>query len=179
MHFVRQAMRLSYHCEPYALPEVVFVAVQHGNLVGCMAVSLSDDGRPFPMEDVYLLQEYSFPTLFDRSKIVQLGRWVAAVPSVSHLLLWACVRYAIEQGCMWGIGEVKPKVIRRFHQMGIRVVRLSCTPMLEKVAPDVLPYYLLPPPPVPCAFFLRDVMGVLREGVAQRIEEKKVVINDI
>jgi hypothetical protein len=174
--FVQRIMRKQYHCDPHPLPAAVFVGFRGDALVGAMALSLSD-GEPFPLEEIYALDCGAFPKGFERTKTVELGRWVAAIPNLSEVLVYATITYALLKGCEWGIGEVKPKVVRRFSRMGLRIVQLSEAPVPELVPAAVRPYYLLPPPPLLCALFLPEAALVLQTKIMQNAVQKKMVIH--
>ena len=162
--FVQRTMHKRYGSDAYALPELVFTAWRGEELLGAMALSTSN-GEPFHLEQTYALDYRTFPAVFERAKIVQLGRWVAKVPNVAEALFYNAVVHALKKGYEWGIGEVKPQVARRFARMGIRVIVLSGEPILESIPPGALPYYLIPPPPVPAAIVLADVCAALRKKV--------------
>ncbi len=172
--FVARAMREHYHCDAYELPESVWIAIRSDEVVGAMAVSMSR-GEPLPLEKTYTLDYKKFPGKFERFRIVQLGRWVATVPEISEVLLYACVFSAIKQRCQWGIGEVKLGVLRRFTRMGIRVICLSGEPILKNIPSGVHPYYLLPPKPLPCVIFLSDAEKALREKWIDMVARGKIL----
>lgn len=171
--FVQQAMHIQYRCDPHELPELVFVGWRDGELVGAMALSLSA-GEPLPLEETYTLDYGSFPGVFDRAKVAQLGRWVTTVPELSEALVYTAIQYAICKGREWGIGEIKPQVARRFSRMGIRIFRLSGRPVLERIPKSVRPYYLLPPAPIPAAIALLSAERVLRGRTETLIAQGKV-----
>lgn len=162
--FVQRAMHERYGSDAYALPEFVFTAWQSDELLGVMAFSTSH-GEPFHLERTYALDYDTFPTVFERNKIVQLGRWVAKIPNVAELLLYNAVAYALNEGYEWGIGEVKPPVVRRYARLGVRVIPLKGEPILEDIPAGALPYYLMPPRPVPAAIALADACEALRKKV--------------
>ncbi len=174
--FVNRTMQQQYHCGAHVLLKEVFVATRNNILVGAMALSV--DEPIFSLEKIYTLDRTTFPEKFERTKAAQLGRWAAVTPLVAQPLLYAAVYHAMRFSCLWGIGEVKPPVIRRFSQMGIRVIRLGATLCLDEIPPSVLPYYLLPPPPVPCAIFLRDAEAALREKITRSITQNELTIID-
>lgn len=173
--FIQRIMHEQYHCEPHALPETVFIALRDDELVGAMALSISEGG-PLPLEETYALDYRTFPGKFSRSEVVQLGRWVATVADLSRALFYASVLHALERGRTWGVGEIKPKVARRFAQMGIHVFPMSGRPNLANIPAGVLPYYLLPPSPIPSAIILVDAERALREKVAMQIVQNHVAI---
>ena len=111
--FVQNTMRKRYKCDAYELPKIVFSAWRGGELLGAMGLSMSD-GAPFSLEKSYALDYRTFPTAFERTKIVELGRWSVAVPHISEALMYAAICYALQHQREWGIGEVKPQVARRF-----------------------------------------------------------------
>ncbi len=171
--FVRQVMRIQYHCDPHELPEIMFVGWREGKFVGAMALSLSA-GEPLPLEETYALDYGSFPGVFNRARIAQLGRWVATVSDLSEALVYAAIQYAIHKNREWGIGEIKPQVARRFSRMGIRIFRLSGGPLLGHIPESVRPYYLLPPVPIPAAIALLPAERVLRERMEALIAQGKI-----
>jgi hypothetical protein len=172
---IQNAMRKAYHCDAYALPKLVFICVRSGELVGAIGLSLSS-GEPFPVETIYQLDYGSFPDVFDRKCIVQLGRWVTNVPDLSEVLIYGAVSYALRHGCRWGIGETKPKVARRFLQMRIRLFPFFGAPMPSRVSVGIRPYYLLPPMPSVWAISLFEAESALREKVACLVARGDVVI---
>lgn len=162
--FVQRTMYERYGSDAYALPEFVFTAWQDGELMGVMAFSTSH-GEPFHLEHTYALDYDTFPGVFERTKIVQLGRWVAKVPNIAEQLLYGAITNALNRGYEWGIGEVKPQVARRYARLGVKVILLKGEPILNKIPPGALPYYLVPPRPMPAAIALADACGALRKKV--------------
>ena len=162
--FVQRTMHERYGSDAYALPELVFTAWRGNELLGAMALSTSD-GEPFHLEQTYAIDYGTFPTVFERTKIVELGRWAAKVPNIAETLFYNAIVYALKCGYEWGIGEVKPQVARRFARMGIQIIVLSGKPVLKNIPVGALPYYLVPPPPVPVAIALADACAVLRKKV--------------
>lgn len=158
--FVQRAMRGRYGSDAYALPEFVFTAWQGGEVIGVMAFSISR-GEPFHLEHAYALDYATFPGVFDRTKIIQLGRWVATVPNVAEILLREAVAYALRAGYEWGIGEIKAPVARRYARLGVRIVLLRGEPDLNNIPAGVLPYYLASPQPMPAAIALADACRAL------------------
>ena len=173
--FICQAMRERYGSEAYALPEIVFTAWCGGELLGAMALSMSG-GEPFHLEKTYALDRDVFPGVFDRTKIAQFGRWAAKAPDVSEALVYAAVLYALHHHCVWGIGEVKPYVARRFARMGINVVALSGAPIIANIPIGAIPYYLVPPPPLPVTIVLAQAEAALRARVTPLMAEGAVVL---
>lgn len=134
-----------------------------------MALSVSR-GEPFHLETIYAIDYRTFPSVFDRRKIVELGRWVAKAPGVAEGLLYAAVWWGLQHGCMWGIGEVKPGVARRFAMMGIVVHALAGSPIFENIPVGACLYYLVSPPPALKAIALRDTEAVLRRKIATLVQ---------
>jgi Thermostable hemolysin len=157
-HFAYEAMRSTYECDAYPLPQVVFVAYSDEVLVGIIALSMGRD-EPLPIEVAYKLDRRSFPISFTRGSAVQFGRWVTATRGISAVLLKKAARYASEAGYIWGVGEGKPKVIRHFARMGIPVTKLVGEPLIENIPLAIRPYYLKPPKPNACAFLLTEVLN--------------------
>ena len=164
--FVQNIMREQYGCDAYALPRVVFSAWRDDELVGAMGLSMSD-GAPFSLEKSYALDYRTFPEVFDRTKIVELGRWSVTVPHVSEALMCVAICYALQNRREWGIGEIKPQVARRFARMGIAVTALHGEPILDAIPEGVRPYYLLPPRPSPHVIMLADARAVLCKRVKE------------
>lgn len=177
--FVQVAMRERYGSEAYALPEVVLTAWrgdegdEGDELLGVMAPSFSH-GAPFHLEETYAIQYRTFPAPFDRSTIVELGRFVAKVPSLAEALLYATIQYALRQGCVWGIGEVKPPMARRYTRMGIAVIPFAGESILANIPAGALPYYCSPPPRL-AAIVLRDAAAALEEKVASLVAAGEIV----
>ena len=172
---VQDTMHNRYGSDAYALPELVFVAEDDcGALTGAMGLSVSD-GEPFHLEETYSFDHKIFPAVFDRTTIVELGRWVARVPGIAESLLYASILSAIKRGCAWGIGEVKPQVARRFAGFGITVIPLFGTPNLAKIPAGALPYYCSPPSPMLVAIALHDAAAVLYKKVAPFVREKRIL----
>lgn len=159
-NFVRRIMAKQYHCDIYPLPRTVFVAEREGEVVGAIALSFSS-GEAFHLEDIYKLKYDTFPGEFKREEIVQLGRLVATVANVPVALLRASIAYALEKGCRWGIGEVKPSVFRWYTRLGVKLVSLGGEMELGEVPETIMPYYLLPPPPIPVVISLAETQTVL------------------
>lgn len=174
--FVQRVMREHYHCEAHELPLVVFVGYVEEKLVGVMAISLSV-GEPFPLEETYSLDYSTFPGIFDRTRIVQLGRWIATVPNIAEALVYAAVYHSLCNGYVWAIGEVKPKIARRYSRMGLRLFPLSGCPRFGHIHSSVLPYYILPPAPIPCALSLQEAEQRLRVKVAPYITRNEIVMH--
>lgn len=166
--FVAQMMRERYGSEAYMLPELVYTAWYKDGLLGAMAVATSN-GEPFHLENLYALDYRTFPDVFDRLKIVQLGRLAAKAPNISGALIYACILDALRSGHAWGIGELKPYVARRFARMGVTIHVLSGKPVLENIPADALPYYLVPPSPMPAAMSLAHAEAALRPKVASLV----------
>ena len=152
---VHAIMRRQYHCDAYPLPETVLIGRENGILVGAMAMSFPGKGR-FPLEETYALDYDTFPDKFDRAVTIQLGRWVATIPGIAEPLLHAAVGRALARGCTVAIGEVKPKIARRYAMLGLKLFPLSGEILFDRIPRAVLPYYLLPPPPMPCAMRLAE-----------------------
>jgi hypothetical protein len=176
--FVNQIMQSQYHCNAHALPEVVFLALRSREPVGAIALSLGVDGT-LPIEEIYVLDYRTFPQIYERAKVVQLGRWIATMPNISEALFCVAVRYAMGRGCRWGIGEMKPKVVRRFRRMGMKVIPLSGEPNIKNIPPDVLPYYLLPPAPAAYLIILREAERALAKRVASLAGQRLICYSDI
>lgn len=179
--FVDRTMRERYGSEAYALSEIVFTAWQSGEdrrreLLGAMALAMSH-GKPFHLEEIYALDYRTFPDIFERTRIVQLGRWTANVPGISGALLYAAILYARHHGRSWGIGEVKPWVARRFARMGIAVTVLSGSPTFANIPKGALPYYLKPPAPVPAAIVLAQAEAALRAKVVRLVTEGEIALH--
>lgn len=162
--FIRNIMRTHYHCDPHSLPQSVFIALNGDELVGTMALIMSE-GEPFPLESIYKLDYRTFPESFDRTRVVQFGRWIATQPKISELVAYAAMRYALSEGKRWGIGEVKPKIARRYAQIGLDIIPLGGIPHIENVPEEVRAYYFEPPQPMPCALSLFAAVARLREKV--------------
>src|SRR6185437_13339578 len=124
--FINNAMRIQYGCDAHPLPEIIFAAWDDAMPQGTIGLSLAHD-RMFPLEQCYVLDKESAAArmvLADRAQVVQFGRWVAPNSRLAKMLLGRAVRYAVERGCVWGIGEAKPAVVRRFAQLGIKTILL-------------------------------------------------------
>jgi len=159
--FVHNTMQRTYGCDAHALPSFVLVARQSGALVGSVALAFDAAGT-FPLEVVYALDENDFPIGCNRADVVQFGRWAASKKGISEVLLYCAIAHALARGFLWGMSEVKPAVARRFAQLGLRLHVLPARANLGCVPAAVLPYYLSPPPPVPCLLFLPHAYQVLR-----------------
>ena len=174
---VRGAMRKHYYCEPYELPELMFAASRSDVVVGAIGIFLGGSER-LPLEKSYALDYQSFPEVFERSKTVQIGRWVATAPNISEALLYIAIRHAYQNGYSWGIGEIKPKVLRYFARLGMRVVTLRGLAIVHNVPAAIRPYYLLPPQPIPCVIHLEDALAVLKEPINKLVIHGRVVMYD-
>ncbi len=173
--FVQRTMHERYGSDAYALPGIVFAAWDRGDLVGAIGLSLSS-GEAFSLEKTYALDYKTFPGVFERTKIVELGRWAVKVQDLSEALVYTAILHALGKRREWGIGEVKPQVARRFAQMGIRVTTLSGEPILRNIPAGVLPYYLLSPRPLPRAMGLTNAEQALREKIMKLITEGMITL---
>ncbi|MCL4529400.1 MAG: hypothetical protein M1282_08310, partial [Chloroflexi bacterium] len=96
----------------------------------------------------------------------ELGRFAVRVPGIAEGLLYAAILHASRYGCVWGIGEVKPAMMRRYAKMGVVVMPIEGEPIIENVPPGARPYYAPPAPQLAAIAFAHTAMA-LQEKVVQ------------
>jgi|GEM_PF-2023459 len=175
--FVVSSLKRWYNCGPIPLPHSVLVAKHGAEIVGTVALSFSQGNEIFSLEKIYKFDYNNMPLPFVRDNIVQFSRWVTGQQNVSQALLFTSALIGIKRGCEYGLGEVKPKIRDRFAEIGIDLYFIPADICPENIPLAIKPYYLIPPPPLPCMTDLRQEVECLKDLISSTIAEGNLIIN--
>jgi hypothetical protein len=152
IHFIETQMRRAYNCEPPETNGVICIARNNNEIVGSIALYGVEEGARFPLESYYdfILNNCPFP--FERSNFVQVGRWIAIRPNVSHLLLLVSFQMAYDMGKRYALIEAKPYSAKRLLELGFNCKEISGATLVEEnvrkiVGDDGMKYFTEPPKP--------------------------------
>ncbi len=150
--FIETQMRNIYDCEPPKTKGVICIARDNDSIVGSIVLYGIEEGARFPLEDCYDFHLSDCPFPFRKSNVVQVGRWIAIRPNVSHLLLQASFQMAYDMGKRYALIEAKPYSAKRLLELGFNCQEIPDATLLEDnvrkiVGEDGMKYFTQPPKP--------------------------------
>lgn len=168
-----------YRCAPPPPPEIIFVAKRDDEIVGVMALEFGDEQGVFPLEKIYKFDYRVTPWPFVRNEVAQFGRWMAKVRGISIALMYAATLYAIHQGKVYGLTEVKPYILKHTREIGIELREIPGATLVPGNIPESgKPYYLAPPPPKLYMVNLRQKEQALRDETIKAVREGRIILED-
>jgi hypothetical protein len=132
IHFIETQMRKAYNCDPPETNGVICVARYNNDIVGSIALYGVENGAQFPLETYYNFSLNKCPFPFERSNLVQVGRWIAIQPHVSRLLLLASFQMAFDMGKRYALIEAKPYSVKRLLELGFNCKEIPDAILMEE-----------------------------------------------
>ena len=153
--FMREHALRTHGCEPPPSLGIILGAWFEGKVVGSVVLDLRQGGEFFPLEELYGTAAVAclFPEGFERSRIVQGGRWFSALPRspVSRLMARAFAEVALEHDTYAMFSEAKEYAFRRMREWGFCITcNLDARADISRVQLAGREYYETQP--FPCLF---------------------------
>lgn len=152
--FVQDNFWLHFNTKPDP-PQILFTGFCGDMIVGTMALDFASSDKQFPFEHVYGFDQGLTPWPFSRDDGTQYSRWIVRQtpdqdlsPRLSPALIYACTRFALDQGKVYGWCVIKPKPATRLRRLGIELRQVQSAHIdLEHVPENDRAYFTDPPAP--------------------------------
>ncbi len=147
MGFMKAIAHEKHRTDPPPLPQFLFGAYRGSGICGTIGVDFGSDEKPFHLERHWEFDSSQTPLPFERSKMAEIGRWMAKQPGVSVILFYAATLFSLSHRKVYCLAEMKPKIAEHSMSIGYEMLKVQPAELLSgRISKEQRGYYLENPP---------------------------------